>query len=152
MPVNLDILAEQQANRAKLAKESESALRSESQMRFQDDARRRIADETARLNSGFSRRGLLYSGLNQGAQAGARSQVGQDVAQGVAGVNEQLTNQTQGLQDVAFGTGVAAREQAQQRLDADYNRRIAEIEAKKAAKTSVGGVLGSITGGLLGRA
>lgn len=149
--VNLEELASQQANRAKLAKESEAAMRSESQSRFQDDARRRIADETARLNQGFSRRGLLYSGLNQQAQAGSRGAVAQDVAQGLTGVNEQLGQQTRGLQDVAFSTGAQARDFQQQREDADYNRKMAELEAKKTAKTSFGGVVGSVFGGLLGR-
>lgn len=98
-------------------------------------------------NEGMSSRGLLYSNLNKGAQAGNRSRTQAGVAKGTSDINTGLMNAANTLDTQAIETGVGIQ-QTQQAIQNDiYSQAMAKMNAQNAQAGGLMGLAG--TAGML---
>lgn len=98
-----------------------------------DAARVGLEDQLGGIREQASGRGLLYSGLRQAGEAGARAQMGADVARGTAQANRALEDQAWGAEQQALQNMMQKR-QAELALDKLYNQQLlakAESEASR---------------------
>lgn len=99
-----------------------------------------LARRLAGVRRNAQSRGLLYSGLRQGAEAGEAARTAGQLAQSRAGINEQLQG---GLEDRKRAAMQAGIQQAQAR--GQYMRQAAELDAQKRARKK--SQIASIAGG-----
>lgn len=62
-------------------------------------ARRSLAEQLGGVRSGYNRRGLLYSGLRQGAEADLRGQTAAGLAQARQSINDQTEKQARTMEE-----------------------------------------------------
>lgn len=105
--------------------------------------RQDLARDLAKGSQGMSKRGLLYSGLQQGEQAGARGKFYTDQSQKRAQINEQTEAQARQLEDQAMQAGLQAQAARIGNTNQAYNTALAQ---KLGAQQGQQGLFGSILG------
>lgn len=114
---------------------------------LQDNGRRQLAGQLQQTNSGANRRGLLYSGLNQGAQQSAVGQYAANLSQGRQQINAQTEQNAYGLQNQAVQSGLALQKQNQGAQDSLYQRALQRRQMSNDQKGQILGGLGYALGG-----
>lgn len=110
-----------------------------------NDQRRQLAQNIAQTRRGASSRGLLYSGLRQGEEAGQRANTAAQIAQNQAQINQQLEDNAFAQEVGSFGNLTQLRNQEMADAKFKYDQAMAGAQAQAAAK---GGLFG--LGGLIG--
>lgn len=133
------------AEDAKKRREAEVATQKRTLIAQQgDQSRRRLAEGMAGIRNNASQRGLLYSGLARGAEAGAQAQAGAAMSNYQAQVNQasdqkvsELSNQaaTQGIQD--YGRDIDRSNEA-------YKQALGRYKQKAGALGEIGKGLGTL--------
>jgi len=103
------------------------------QAQIGDAGRRGLAENLSGIRQQASGRGLLYSGLRQAGESGARAQMGADVARQTAMANRQIEDQAFAAEQQAL-QNLLQKRQAESALDELYNagiRQKAEQQANR---------------------
>lgn len=94
----------------------------------------------------YASRGLVHSGLRQGAEAGKRAQAQAGLAQGVSAINADMENAANTLDAQAVETSLGV----QQTQQAIQNQIYSQAQARLAGQNHmVGSAIGGIGGGLI---
>lgn len=113
-----------------------------------DASRRALAGEVAGVRRSANSRGLLYSGLRQGAEAAASGNAAAALAKRRVAINQESNDRADALDNQALQSGLAIQGLEQNRLDTAYDRALGRQKAKAAAQSSfasgAGGLLGSL--------
>lgn len=117
----------------------------------QDKARRGLAQAMSGINTAANRRGLLYSGLRQGANAQAQGQYASGLSDARAQANEQGQQRAQALEDRTVDRGLEAQRSAMGHANRDYDTALRNRERDQAFRGSIFNSVGSVAGGLLAR-
>lgn len=115
-----------------------------------DKLRMGLAGKMADIRRGASSRGLLYSGIPQGQQAQARTQLGTQFGQLRGDIQQRTQKQLQDMQDRAFKSNIEIQRLEQERAKALYNQALAKAQARTAAMMGLGRGGGGLLGGLMG--
>jgi len=119
------------------------------------DVERKGANENIQaVRKGASRRGLLYSGLRQGAEAGAVGQANSNIANKTTAINEDLARRQAELQDAAATSGLnvlgAKAGIAGQNFSSAMDKSAQRSKGLSSLMSGVGSVGGSALGGMGG--
>lgn len=109
-----------------------------------------LAQKKQDIAANANARGLLYSGLRENAQLQAGQQAASKTGADIADIQNNLENQQMALEEKAFNQGVQSADAAQTRYNNLYT---AQLKAKEANRSGLGGLLGTfggISGGILG--
>lgn len=108
--------------------------------------RRRLAGDISGIRAGASSRGLLHSGMRQGAEAGARANSDISLANSRMGINNAVNEQSQKLKEapIAGGLNVAGIENniANQAM----SQAISNMQNRQSSMSGLGSALGSAAG------
>lgn len=118
---------------------------------YERQARRGLAQNIQGINANASRRGLLYSGLRQGAEAGAQARTAGDVAQKRYQINQGLEQNAQGLESGAASNIFSSYKNDIQNADDSYNLALQQMQSRNNLLTGLFGGIGAAAGGYLGR-
>lgn len=115
-----------------------------------EQGRGNLASGQQQIDKNYGSRGLLYSGLRQGAQAGNAAGVASQLANQRTGINQSSQNTANNMNQGAIQQGLA-NQSAQQQMNAfNYQQQMGQFQGKQqAAQQTLGGAM-SIAGGLLG--
>lgn len=109
--------------------------------------RRNLAENMAGARSGYSSRGLLYSGLARNAEAGAQANAAGQMLNTRSQINNDVEDQSNALDQGAWGVRDTQRQLLQGRKDALYNRRVGMIDQRMQGDQQRSAGLGSVLGG-----
>lgn len=118
---------------------------------YERQARRGLAQNIQGINANASRRGLLYSGLRQGAEAGAQAKAAGDVAQKRYEINQGLEQNAQGLESGSASNIFSSYKNDIQNADDSYNLALQQMQSRNNLLTGLFGGIGAAAGGYLGR-
>lgn len=108
---------------------------------------RGLADQIQGVRSGANRRGLLYSGLRQGAEGAARAGAAGELAQARAGINQNLENQAQQFEQQAVGAGLGDLGYKTDQATSAYQQALKNRQLKQAEIRGQGEQIGNIISG-----
>lgn len=112
------------------------------------EAKRSLVGQMKQIRTGANSRGLLYSGLKTGAEAGAKAESASGLSKQIAMQNRQLEEQAQALESGAITGNYTPVAQQQQIENINFNNQIRENLARNQAIGNLFGGIGSM-GGLL---
>jgi hypothetical protein len=107
------------------------------------DERRRLAEEMTGINRSMNRRGLLYSGMNEGAQRKAQSQSAGMLGQARQDINKSFQDQAEQMRDNAIGTGMGIQQNLQAAADLAYRQAVASMMQRRGTMSAIGGAVGT---------
>lgn len=117
----------------------------------EESGRRDLATNMAGVRTASNRRGLLYSGIRQGAEAEA----GQSYASNLGAQKQRIKDSTEATADAmeskAIGAGVANQQMMQAQADANYQSALNQRMAKNQMINSLLGTAGSAAGMFAGK-
>jgi hypothetical protein len=99
-----------------------------------------------------SSRGLLHSGLRQGAEQSVRAKASTTLGQGRQALGQALRDQSKSLKDQAVQSGLDVQRSSQQMADIAYQDALASMANKNAGISGLMGAGGAILGGIYGGA
>jgi DNA repair exonuclease SbcCD ATPase subunit len=111
--------------------------------------RRKLAEEMSGIKRGAQRRGLLYSGMKQGAEAGAQAGSAARLAQARVDINRNVGSMVQDAKNKVIQGGLDLQAGQQAMEDAIYSQALANYQSKVGAGSAIGGGLGMVAGALL---
>jgi hypothetical protein len=111
-----------------------------------NDSRLALSQKLNDIKQNASSRGLLYSGLRQGAESGAAAQAGGDLAAQREAINQRLEGQGNAFDTQAIQTGMGVANQQQGMNDFVYNQALAQRQQKSQAMGGLGEGLGALAG------
>lgn len=114
-------------------------------------ARGALANAMAGNRQNFQSRGLLFSGLRKGAEGGIQSEVGSNLAGGIAGSNRAVMDQVNEARQNAIQTGQRVADIEQQRESNRMNAMMEALGKRGQALSSLGSGLGSAAGTVAGK-
>lgn len=115
----------------------------------QDQARRGLSEQLAGVKQGANSRGLLYSGLKQGADQAAVGNTASALATARGDINDSFEAQARGREDAArSGNADAMATQLSQDSDV-YGKAMENVKRRQQTMSAVGGALGSVAGGAI---
>ena len=136
-------IRERQINQAKDYR-ANMANEKDSQAKIaQDETRRNLATRMAGINTEANHRGLLYSGLKQGAQYGAQGDAAADLASKTSKINEGVENRAQALDSQALTGAYQGAQNQGQMSDINMQRALQERQARSGAISSLSGAIGT---------
>lgn len=113
--------------------------------------KRRLAQELTATNQGYSNRGLLYSGMNSGAQAKARAESGTNLASSKAEINSMYDDEANRMRQQAVSTGLGIQQSKQATQDSIYKQALENMAQRRGNLAAIGGAAGGMVGGAMGR-
>lgn len=111
--------------------------------------RRNLAGQMADIQRGASRRGLLYSGMKQGAEAGAQAGSAARLAQARIGINRDVGQMVQDAKSKVIQGGLDMQSSQQAMEDAVYSKALSNYQSRVAGAGAIGGGLGMVGGAFL---
>lgn len=121
-------------------------MKEEQGVQSQESARQGLSQKLANIRSGANSRGLLYSGLRQGAEAGAGSDAAGQVAQERAQINTAVEDQANSLDSQALNSAFSVQKAQQELNDSAYQDALKRKSQGMSLMGMVGGAAGSIGG------
>lgn len=115
----------------------------------QDSGRQDLAQQMAGIDSASNRRGLLYSGLNQGAKQGAASKYASDMSQKQYDIGQEQEGIATGMENDAIGAGFQNLAIQRGGADTAYQAALAQRQSQNAMYGNLFGALGSVGGAAL---
>lgn len=151
-PVDPQILAmqKQAQDRAKAFRDNMGNVRKEQEGLAEEQARSGLATKIAGNKASFAGRGLLYSGMKQGADVDAATESSANLAQQKVGIGQALESQAQDLENQALGAGMSVAGLQSQALTQKMAFEQAKQQQRGAVLGSLFGAAGQIGGGYLG--
>lgn len=143
-------LVNKQQQQAQDFRQQAPEMQAQQTRQAQDTSRRSVSQDIAGVNKDTSRRGLLYSGINQGQQQQARQQETQALTQNVANIQSNIEGKAQDLEGKALSSMQTYTAQQQAANNADLQKRVAVQQANNSATSGLFGGLGSVLGGIFG--
>ena len=144
-------IRERQINQAKDYR-ANMANEKDSQAKIaQDETRRNLATRMAGINTEANHRGLLYSGLKQGAQYGAQGDAAADLASKTSKINAGVETRAQSLDSQALTGAYQGAQNQGQMSDINMQRALQERQARSGALGSLIGAGGMLAGSALGK-
>lgn len=130
-------------------KDNEPSLTQDLYSNETEKANRKLADTGRNIRAGASQRGLLYSGLREGAEGAARGQSATDLASSKANINEQMMDTRYRLGSMAAASGLDVNAQELERSQARYNLALRQAGQRADVLGGVFGAAGLIGGAAL---
>lgn len=141
------------ANQAKTYRQNLPGTQGELFNQASDVGKRGLAQSIAQTRSSASSRGLLNSGIRQGAESNNYGNYLSGLSSSRAGINKETEANAQGMENSAVQAGTNLQQQRQAMEDAIYSRQMQQYEnatkQREADKGLLGG-LGSSVGGAFG--
>ena len=109
-----------------------------------------LEEGTQDIRKGYSSRGLLYSGIRQKAEGDLRGQVSGELARSQAQLQSDLEDEARAKEFMAARYGLQGYEEARQRYEDVYNRRLRNALESRKRFAGVGAGLGYLMGSGLG--
>lgn len=114
------------------------------------EAERTLEGGVRDIRKGYSTRGLLYSGLRQGAESGLKGQVAAEMARQQAGINAELEDLARAREYQAARIGLEGYEEARNRFEELYNKQMQNALSRRRRIANLGGAVGYGVGAYLG--
>ncbi len=111
-----------------------------------DTSKRGLAQKMAGIDSSANSRGLLYSGLNQGAHAAAAAQNAGQLSNARTEINTNTENTANDMENRARNMGLDDVNQASKEWDNTYNQAMNNRAQGAAAMGAIGGAVGQVAG------
>lgn len=115
-----------------------------------DVGRKEVGQEIGNIRKGTQRRGLLYSGLREGAEAGAVGDMQSRVASQQSQIADEMENRRQELQDAAAQAGLGKMAAEAGLASGDINMTLQNALARRQAMGSLLGGIGGLAGAYIG--
>lgn len=119
-----------------------------------NDASRQEQQNLARnisgIKQGYNSRGMLYSGMQQGAQLGAQAQSGSRLANAKTAINKELSDQVQSMNDLQIQSGLSVQAAQKGVSDNVFAQALYNMQNQLQTGGAIGGAIGKIAGGYLG--
>lgn len=109
-----------------------------------------LAQSLAGIRSGASSRGLLYSGLRQGAEAGATSNALNSIAANRAGYNRQAEDEAFSGEQQSLQNLESLRQAQMNDSQFQYDQALSNYQAQQEAGSGLFGLMGSMGGVIKG--
>lgn len=106
--------------------------------------RKGLAQSLAGIKTGAQARGLLYSGLRQGAESGAYTDLANNLAQQSVQTNQNLENQAYGAETDALSGLEASRDAEMDRQQNLYQQALSNKQLQSAADSRLFGLSGTL--------
>jgi len=142
-------LAKQQQDYAKQFRANIGGYEQQAFNPIEQQAKVGLARQMGQIKTSANRRGLLYSGLRQGAEADAQSQTAQALQNKRAEINQSFGGAADQFDQQALKAGLDIQAGQQAIQDILYNRALANYQGRNAAIGSGLGAIGTIGGKLL---
>lgn len=126
-------------------------LTSQMQQQSQLAQKQQTAQEKEGIRGRAQGRGLLYSGLRQGSEAGAEARGAATQAQKNIDVNEQMQGGLRKMQDQLAGMQMGQYQSDLARADSIYNAALNRSKSNMQASQAAGSAAGSLVGSYLGK-
>jgi hypothetical protein len=139
-------LAENASSQASGFRSRMPAMAEEAQTANLGAARRQLAGGLADVRSGYNQRGLLYSGLRQGAEADVVGESAARLAAARRELNQGLEDQAFSLDANAADAGLRAQGMESESMDSALERALARAGEKRKAIAGLGEAGGSLIG------
>lgn len=139
-------LRDKQAKQAQDYRENMSNMKEEQGVQSQENARQTLANRLANIRAGSNSRGLLYSGLRQGAESQAGTDTAGQVAQERAQINNSVEDQANQLDSTALNSAFQTQGLQQQLNDSAYQDALQRRKQGISLLGTVGGALGGMVG------
>lgn len=151
--------ADRKANSGRIAQEQqakdfEAAAPGLKENAFQGVAgqeRRRLAGEMSGIRSGANSRGLLFSGMRQGQEAGAQGTSEVNLAGARQGINNTVNDQIQKYKEAPINTGLHQADVQNNISNQAMSMAISNMQANNSAMSGLGSAIGQGVGTYLGR-
>ncbi len=114
-------------------------------------ARSDLARNIANTRSSYNNRGLLYSGMRQGAELGNQAQAGAKLAGARSKINQAVEDQGKQMQYQAVDAGLQAQKSAQSIQDEIYSNALSDFQGRNNVIGSVLSGGGMIAGSALAK-
>lgn len=134
------------------AKEFRQNLGSNKQAAYQgaeNSARQQLAQNIGAVKRDFNRRGLLFSSLRQGGELGEQANTTAQLAQQRARINEAMDTAANEYDKAALDSGLQINEMEMDYQQQLYNRALSNMMQRNQNMSSIGGAVGTGTGGYL---
>lgn len=118
--------------------------------RVAGNERKNLAKQMSGVRNNYSSRGLLYSGLRQGDELATQEQSGSRLASARAGINKDLNDQVQNMNDMAIKSGLDIQQQSQGIQDQVFNQALMNMQNSMSSNAALGGAVGQAAGSYLG--
>lgn len=151
------LFAKQREYQQKLAKEAQAfrdqlpQYKDESFRLQEDSAKKTLAKDLSNVRTAANSRGLLYSGLREGAEAGTIGDFYADQAGQKAKINQTAEDTARGMEEKALGMGMQMQQQAQQQQDKAYDMALQARAGRQSGMAGIMGGGGNFLGGILGK-
>lgn len=109
-----------------------------------------LAGQLSGIKSRDSSRGMLYSGMHQANDMGARVQSGSRLATAKASINTDLSNHLASMNDLAINSGMQLQQNQQDMNNSIYNQALFNMNQNLALGNSVGSAGGRMAGYAIG--
>lgn len=111
-----------------------------------EGSRQNLAKSMTGINQNTNARGLLYSGVRQGAQQAAASDESARLAAQRSQINQQIEDQANQLDTSALNSAYSVQSMQQQMNDAAYKQALLNKQNEFSALGSAGKMFGSLVG------
>lgn len=138
-------LLNQQQTAAKQFRSGLPAYEQQQYLGAENNARRNLANKMSGITGNYASRGLLYSGLKQGAQSQAGSDTASQLAQQRMGINTGALDMANQMENQAIQSGMQTQAMKQQLKDDEYNRN---LQYQQASQQGAGGLTRNLGGGI----
>ena len=145
-------LANQQQSMANDYKNNMAGYGQEQYNAVNEAALNNLKQQKQGINRSFNSRGLLNSGLNQGAQMGAENQTASGLGSAMANINQGNLGNYENLQNQALQTQGSAYGLDVQKNMLAYQQALAQQQMKQQQMQGIVGGIGSVGGMALGMA
>lgn len=146
----LEKLQQQQASQAQDFRKNLGSYQEDQARQAAGQARQDLAAKMSQIKTGMNQRGLLYSGLSEGAKEGAAAQSGANLAAQRANINTQSLDAANKMEGGAIQSGLALQKAKDEANAYNYNQAMAQNKQKNAVLGAVMGAGGGLLGGALG--
>lgn len=143
---NLQNIGKQQQQQADQYKANMGANNQDQYNLVADQALQNLKNQKSGINTGFNQRGLMYSGLNAGAQMGAEAGAAGQLSTKRAGINQAAEENWQNMQNEAVNSNAAAYNADTSRQWLAYQTALAEAQAKQQQQQSIISGIGGLIG------
>lgn len=128
-----------------------SNLKQEQGVQSEENTRQDLAQKLADVRSGANRRGLLYSGLRQGAERGAGSDAASTMASSRMNINNAVDDQANALDSQALNSAFQVQQMQQDLNDTAYQDALTRRKQSMGIMSMLGAGLGGIAGAQAGK-
>lgn len=141
-----DALRKTQANLTNTYRDRLSGTQAEMGNQAEEQSRRNLAQSMSGIDQAANQRGLLYSGLRAGSQAGARAQEAQNLSQQKANIYDQTNQQAEQLDTGAINAGYQQQTAQQKASDDAYQAALAKMQSGQGVTNALLNAGGAVAG------